>query len=143
MSFLLLAAFAFIAYFSFKYGDRYRAARGIVAGFIGVASILTITVLRAGAERRLHAAGVVPHPAIVSPNRLTVGLGAGVRDWSFSLSEPGEEALEFYRDAGHLSGWRLAQDESGRLVFTGDKQQLIIMGSAEPTLLFRIVPDTP
>lgn len=142
--FLLLAAICL--YFGWQpastdHGSAYRARGGFVLSLGFVAAIVFFLYLQAGAKERLEAAGIAPHPGLISPMGTAVGQGGENRIWVFETAVADGEMLDFYRDPGHLSGWQLADDRRSGLVFYRGQQRLTISGGASGhALIFMITP---
>lgn len=146
---LFLMFYGGLALLCFHLGWRgaqsdYRARGGFyLCVLVFIPLLLSFRWAQDTAESRLEAMGITPHPAIDEPSGLAVGLERSSPTWLFTLTEPGTEALGFYRDPSHLDGWKLSDDSANTLIFHRNGQRLLIFGSDQPTLGYMISGAAP
>lgn len=144
---IVLALFLLIAVICFQIGwrskgvDNFSKHRARGGFYLSVAFSLLIGVfifIRMGAVGRLKEKGIEPHPNLRSVSGLAAGQQSRNKTWVFETSLAGRDMLEFYRDAQHMHGWKLVEDESMILKFENGSKKLVITGGSDSTLIFRI-----
>ena len=100
----------------------------LITGFVLLPSTIAVLAAQAGAERRLAAVGIAPHPDL----RHSVGIAVGLGDrpfWVF-VADPGDEdPLGFYDDPANLDGWHVLERSPGMRILGSDGRRASVSWS--------------